>query len=125
MADNVNKNSIDDIVSGVRKTLESGEISGSGMQFEFEFDDGSNDSAAEFVFETSEPKEQAAPEEKAEPQAEPKQTLGTESEVKEDSAPKDEPKEEVKAESEKEKIDAAALGIWTTYVPRFSYGSFR
>ena len=104
MADNINKSSIDDIVSGVRKTLESGEISEGGVRFEFVED---AEEKTQLVFEDFEPEET---EMKAE----------TEQEESSLEAFESEKAGEVSVAEDKEKIKAAPSVIWTTYVPRFT-----
>ncbi len=113
MADNINKDSIDDIVSNVRKTLESGEVSDGGVLFEF-VDDESEESAT-FVF--GEPVQQEEAAASAEPIEEPK------SEPKSEQKPEPKPETvgEFEIQPEKQENEAPALaGIWTTYVPRFT-----
>jgi len=105
MADNINKSNIDDIVSGVRKTLEAGEVSGGGISFEFVEDEPDN---AALVFEVSEPEEEKTEEIKPEEPSEPEEPA-SDTEEKAESAPmSDEPSE------------SAHATIWTTYVPRFT-----
>ena len=112
MADNVNKNNIDDIVSGVRKALEMGELSDSGISFEFV--DESEEQAPAVTFEDAEPiadAQPAAPEPIApsepEPENKPEESISAKKPV-EDPTPK------------KEDSESVVGGIWTTYVPRFT-----
>ena len=104
MADNINKSNIDDIVSGVRKTLEAGEVSGGGISFEFVEDEPDN---AALVFEVSEPEEKTEEIKQEEP-SEPEKPVA-DTEEKTESAPTSE-----------KTSDSAHATIWTTYVPRFT-----
>lgn len=99
MADNINRDNIDDIVSGVREALKSGADLDGGVSFEF-FEDGESD--AMLVFEQEEAAEEplSSEESKAEP-------------VK-----ADEPEKE-----ERVNDSFSQDRIWTTYVPKFTEAS--
>ena len=99
MTDNVNKNNIDDIVSGVHEALKTGEFSGADVHFEFV--EESVDSA--IVFEDEEAEKEVS--------SSANEALGSQ-----------EPEKADKASDEDSAKQAGAIGssIWTTYVPRFT-----
>lgn len=103
MADNINRDSIDDIVSGVKEALRSGESIEGGVSLEFFEED---ETGVALVFEDEESD--------AEPEAE------SETEPEQDIA---EPFLTPKEEKEDEKTIAPQDKIWTTYVPRFTSAS--
>ena len=106
MADNINRGSIDDIVSGVKEALRSGESLEGGVSLEF-FEDDECDVA--LVFDDGE--SSVEPDEESEKRREP------EPKPTEDSPAFEEESEEA------EKTVAPQDRIWTTYVPRFTAAS--
>ena len=103
MADNIRSDNIDDIVSGVREALKSGENLEGGVRFEFVEDEDDT----MLVFEDGDSEEPAEEEPKTEA-SEPVAAF--------------EPVAEAKKEST-EKESRPQDKIWTTYVPRFTSAS--
>lgn len=107
MAENINRDNIDDIVNGVREALKTGADLDDGVSLEF-FEDDGNDTM--LVFEDDE--ESTAPE-AAQPVIE---EPTVEIETSQDSEPD--------AELEKPKEESFSQDkIWTTYVPKFTGAS--
>ncbi len=107
MADNINRDNIDDIVNGVREALKSGAYLDSGVSLEF-FEDDGNDTM--LVFEDEE--EIAAPEESMSVIDEPV-TMERDSQDTEPVAEVEKTEEEGFSQNK----------IWTTYVPKFTGAS--
>ena len=106
MADNINRGSIDDIVSGVKEALRSGESLEGGVSLEF-FEDDECDVA--LVFDDGE--SSVEPDEESEKRREPEPKLTEASPAFEEES------------EEAEKTVAPQDRIWTTYVPRFTAAS--
>ena len=103
MADNVNRSNIDDILNGVRETLDSGEISANDVRIEFVAEDSGEIS---LVFDDENEPADIAEEPLADPLP-----------IAEEQKPPVESEGVSAPETEGESDNSL---IWTTYVPRFT-----